>query len=207
MKRIRIMIVDDHPVVREGLRAMLATQSDFEVVGEAANGKDLLERYPQAKPDVIILDLEMPRMDGLTAIEALASAPVAIIVLTAFDTDERIVSAIKAGARGYLLKGAAREELFTAIRTVHAGDSLLQPVVATRLMRHLRHDVSELTPRELEVLGLVARGLRNREIAEELFISERTVKFHLRSIMDKLDAKTRTEAVSRALSRGLIDPR
>jgi DNA-binding NarL/FixJ family response regulator len=197
--------------VRDGLVAILSTQPDFEVVGEAADGHSTVEQVLSLQPDVILLDMEMPEMDGVQALELLRKLgqPVRAIAFTAFDTDERIVSAVRAGAKGYLLKGAPREELFTAVRVVHAGGSLLQPVVASRLLQRFG-DASpaapeKLTARELEVLALVALGLPNKEIAERLAISQRTVKYHVSSIMGKLGAGNRTEAVALAVQQGLVE--
>lgn len=212
-EEIRLVIVDDHPIVRDGLVAILNTQADFLVVGEAGDGWALLEGYAAWQPDVVLLDLEMPELDGLTALTRLKKMDPAarVIVFTAFDTDERILEAVKAGAAGYLLKGAPRDELFGAIRIVRAGGSLLQPVVASKLMRQVSQtseaagEVEPLTPRELEVLTLLAQGYQNKEIAAELVISERTVKFHVSSILGKLDVGNRTEAVAVAAQHGLVD--
>ncbi len=205
-KRIQIFITDDHPIVRDGLRSILETQADFEIVGEAGSGQKTIEQLGNLEADVLFLDLGMPEMNGVAVIEALQAQqhPIRIIVFTVYDTDERILSAIKAGAKGYLLKGAAREELFNAVRVVYAGGSLLQPVVASRLMAHISKDSAQLTPRELEVLQLLGQGLTNQEIATRLFISERTVKFHVSAILSKLGATNRTEAVQLALRQGLI---
>jgi DNA-binding NarL/FixJ family response regulator len=208
---IRILVADDHPVVRDGLIAILSTQSDFQVVGEAASGAETVERVASLQPDVLLLDLEMPEMDGVEALSRLreTGARVRTIVFTAFDTDERILGAVRAGAQGYLLKGAPREELFNAVRVVHAGGSLLQPLVASKLLRQVRQgpakpDLEPLTPRELEVLRLVAQGLLNKEIATRLGISERTVKFHVSAILGKLGAGNRTEALAIAAQHGLV---
>ncbi len=203
---IRILVADDHPVVRDGLVAMLSTQADFQIVGEAATGAEVVEQVGALQPDVVLLDLEMPEMDGVETLQVLRQnqANACVIVFTAFDTDDRIVSAVQAGARGYLLKGVPREELFQAVRVVHAGGSLLQPVVASKLLRQVSENYESLTPRELEVLSFVARGLRNKEIAAELVITERTVKFYVSSILNKLGAGNRTEAVVIAAQRGLI---
>src|SRR5947209_6374619 len=229
---IRILLADDHPIVREGLRAVLETQPDFEVVGtpqQAANGEEALRLALELAPDILLLDLEMPVIDGVETIRRLhqqfrqgplngkQSCP-RIIVFTAFDNDERIIAALEAGANGYLLKGAPREEIFNAIRVTMQGGSLLQPVIASKLLRHMgQHplarstasDLSQplyeaLTERELEVLSLLAQGMPNKEIAAHLTISERTAKFHVSSIMGKLGATNRTEAVSLAAQKGLI---
>jgi DNA-binding NarL/FixJ family response regulator len=218
---IRLLLVDDHPVVRDGLAAILGTQPDFAVAGEAASGEEALAQYARLRPDVILLDLEMPGMDGITVIRRLREAhpSVKVVVFTAFDTDERILGALQAGAKGYLLKGAPRAELFNAVRVVHDGGSLLQPVVASRLLEHLSEqrpdrlaanlsgleEAEELTPRERAVLALLAQGKQNKEIALELDITERTVKFHLSAIYGKLGAGNRTEAVTIALQQGLVE--
>ncbi len=208
---IRVLVADDHPMLREGLTAVLGTQPDFEVIGEAADGSEVVQLAETLRPDVILLDLEMPTVDGVAALEGLrdAGSEARTIVFTAYDTDERILRSLRAGARGYLLKGASRAEIFDAIRTVHSGGSLLGPAVTSRLLDHIEQGDERpdgLTPRELEVLTLLARGLKNAEIASELFISERTVKFHVSSILAKLGAETRTEAVRIAARRGLVEP-
>ncbi|MEZ4670313.1 MAG: response regulator transcription factor [Anaerolineae bacterium] len=212
MTPIRVMVVDDHPVVRDGLIAILSTQPDFEVVGKASNGLETLEQVQSLKPDVLLLDLEMPELDGVETLRRLREekALVRAVVFTAFDTDERIVGAVQAGAQGYLLKGAPREEIFNAIRVVHAGGSLLQPVVASKLLKQVSGErpaqatADALTPREQHVLKLLATGLQNKEIALELTITERTVKFYVSSILSKLGAGNRTEAVTIAVQRGLV---
>ncbi len=206
-ERIKILIADDHPVVRDGLIAVLETQDDFEIVGEASNGNEVLEMLSKSEADILFLDLAMPEMDGVETIRALQKlgSNTKVIVFTVFDTDERIISAIKAGAKGYLLKGASRKEIFNAIRVVHSGGSLLQPSIASKLMQHISQEVDPLSSRELEVLKLLSKGLKNSKIAEELFISERTVKFHVSAILNKLDVQNRTEAVQLAVKRGIID--
>jgi DNA-binding NarL/FixJ family response regulator len=206
---IRILVADDHPMLREGLVAVLSTQPDFDIVGEAADGAEVVRLAEALRPDVILLDLEMPDVDGVAALEGLRDAVSAAraIVFTAYDTDERILRSLRAGARGYLLKGASRQEIFDAVRTVHAGGSLLEPGVTTRLLDHVREggeQTEPLTPRELEVLALISEGLHNSEIAGRLFVTERTVKFHVSSILAKLGADNRTEAVALAARRGLI---
>jgi NarL family two-component system response regulator LiaR len=212
---IRILVADDHPVVRDGLIAILGTQPDFEVVAQAKNGVEVLQKSAETKPDVIMMDLEMPGMDGVTTIRQLHAAQpdVRTIVFTAYDTDERILGAIRAGALGYLLKGAPRDDIFKAVRAVSQGESLLQPVVASKLVRHVAKTLPDLerlslepiiTPRESEVLALLAQGYSNKRIAATLFISERTVKFHVSALLRKLSASNRTEAVSHAQRLGLV---
>lgn len=211
---IRLLVADDHPIVRDGLVAVLSTQPDLQVVGEAGDGEEALRLMAHLRPNVLLLDLEMPRLDGVGVLRRLAAAgdATAVIIFTAFDTDERIVEAVRAGARGYLLKGAPRAELFAAIRIVHGGGSLLQPLIASRLIAQAQQAaaspspalVEPLTPRELEVLGRLAAGQTNRQIAEALVVTERTVKFHVSAILGKLQAANRTEAVAIANARGLL---
>ena len=209
---IRIVVADDHPVVRDGLVAMLETQPDFEIVGSATNGSEALALVQSATPDVLLLDLEMPALDGVGVLRALqASATrVRVIVFTVFDTDERIIAAVEAGAAGYLLKGAPRADLFAAVRVVAGGGSLLAPLAASAVLRRVRGeapsaDSPRLTPREQSVLEHLARGLANKQIAAQLGIAERTVKFHVSSVFAKLGASNRTEAVTRAAQAGLIE--
>lgn len=210
-KIIRIIVADDHPVVRDGLVAILNTQSDFAVVAEASNGQELIDKACTLQPDIILTDLQMPELDGVKAIQHIRNAcPQAnFIVFTAFDTDERIISAVQAGAKGYLLKGAPREEIFKAVRVVSQGGSLLEPVVATKLLQHMSGETGNsgpdaLTERETEVLQRLALGRQNKEIAAELYITERTVKFYVSAILAKLGAGNRTEAVAIAAQRGLV---
>lgn len=209
---IRILVADDHPIVRDGLISILGTQVDFDVVGKAGDGQETLTEVGKLHPDVLLLDLEMPLMDGVETLRNLrdSHAKVRTIVFTAFDTDERIVGAVQAGAQGYLLKGVPREEIFNAIRVVYAGGSLLQPVVASKLLKQVsaehkpQPEMDALTPREQHVLKLLTQGLQNKEIAAELVITERTVKFYVSSILSKLGAGNRTEAVTLAVQRGLV---
>ena len=207
---IRIVLADDHPIVREGLASVLETQPDFEVVGQANDGAEAVDVVSALRPDVVLLDLEMPHLDGVQALRAMRAENTAIkaLVFTAFDTDERIIGAVQAGARGYLLKGAPRDELFNAIRVVAQGGSTLQPVVAAKLMERMTGSTAPpdeaLTDREHEVLQCMAQGLQNKEIAQRLVISERTVKFHVSAILAKLGAGNRTEAVRLAMQRGLV---
>ncbi len=202
---IRIVVVDDHPVVRDGLIAMLNTQSDFEVVGEAGDGEEALQKVAKRNPDVLLLDLEMPGVDGIETLRRLQNEKeqVRVIVFTVFDTDERIVSAMQAGAKGYLLKGAPRDEVFRAVRVVNEGGSLLEPLVASKFLDSVNNP-DALTARQKEVLKLLATGLLNKEIADQLGIAERTVKFHVSEILAKLGAGNRTEAVAVATRKGLI---
>ncbi len=210
---ITILIVDDHPIVREGLVSIVNAEDDLDVIGQAANGKQAVEFALEHRPDVVLMDLRMPVMDGVEAIRRLHNqAPDSrLVVLTTYDTDELVYDAIRAGARGYLLKDVASSDLTEAIRTVHRGGSLLQPVVVERLLDRLGPEDLEqsdpfenLTPRELEVLRCMSTGARNREIAEELVIAERTVKIHVGNVIAKLGATNRTEAVVTALDLGII---
>jgi DNA-binding NarL/FixJ family response regulator len=204
---IKVLIADDHPVVRDGLRAMLATQADMQLVGEAATGTDAVQRTRALRPDVVLMDLQMPELDGPAAIATLRDqAPeVRALVLTTFGSDADITRAIDAGATGYLLKDAPREQLFEAIRAAARGESVLSPSVATRVLGRMRAPAEEaLSPRELEILGAVARGLSNRAIGRQLYVSEATVKTHLLRIFGKLGVDDRTAAVTVALERGII---
>jgi DNA-binding NarL/FixJ family response regulator len=206
---IRILVTDDHPVVRDGLVAILGSQPDFAIVGDAASGQATLDLARTLHPDIVLLDLEMPEMDGVETLRQLQriTPDTRVIIFTAFDTDERILSAVRAGAQGYLLKGAPRNDIFQAIRVVHQGGSLLEPMIAQKLLRQVSQESPgdmALTPRELAVLRLLARGLQNKEIAIELGITGRTTKFHVGSLLRKLGAGNRTEAVAIAAQRGLI---
>jgi DNA-binding NarL/FixJ family response regulator len=210
-ENIRVLIADDHPVVREGLAAMLSRQPDFDVVGEAVDGVEAVERAGTLAPDVILMDLQMPRLGGVEAIKQIRARypQVQMIVLTTYGDDDSIFQGIAAGARGYLLKDSPRDELFRAVRAVARGESLLQPAVATRLLdRFARPRVEQtqesLTERELDVLRLLAKGSANKQIGVQLHISESTVKTHVANIFQKLGVTDRTEAVTVALTRGLL---
>ena len=204
---IRLLIVDDHPVVRDGLRGMFAGDDRFEVVGEAGDGTEALAVARTVRPDVVLMDLRMPGMDGVTTIGALhrQGSVARVLVLTTYDTDSDVLPAIKAGATGYLLKDTPREELFRAVSAAYRGESVLSPAVAGRLMGQLRSPAKEpLSQRELEVLTLIAQGRTNRETAAELFISEATVKTHLLHVYAKLGVRDRAAAVATAFERGLL---
>jgi DNA-binding NarL/FixJ family response regulator len=219
-KVIRVLVADDHPVVREGLSAIVDAEDDIVVVGEAWDGNEAIRLAHQLRPDVVLMDLKMPNVDGVEAIERIrAEVPSThVLILTTYADDDYIVAGIRAGARGYLLKDAPPDELVRAIRVVSRGESLLEPVVAAKVLDTLsalmsRNDSASatditrdtiLTSREREILTLLAGGARNKDIADALFISERTVKVHVTNLMQKLDANTRTEAVAKAIKRGLI---
>lgn len=212
MQPIKVLIVDDHAVVRDGLTTMMGRQRDMVVVGEAKNGLEATEMARDLNPNVILMDLRMPELDGVEAMRRIRAedTDVNFIVLTTYDSDEYIFDAIEAGAKGYLLKDASREDLFQAVRAVYRGESLIQPGVAARVLdrfAQLSRQASEveiLSGREIEVLQLVARGSANKEIAGALSISESTVKTHVANIFQKLDVNDRTDAVTQALQRGII---
>jgi len=204
---IRMIIADDHPVVREGLRAVLDTEPDVEVVGEATNGNEVLSMVPSLQPNLVLMDLQMPEMDGVATTRRIRRQydDVNVLILTTYDTDADITRAVEAGATGYLLKDASRDELMNAIRLAAHGESVLSPKVASRVMGKMRAPAEEaLSTREIEVLLEVAGGLSNKEVGRSLHISEATVKTHLLHIFAKLGVEDRTAAVTVALARGII---
>jgi DNA-binding NarL/FixJ family response regulator len=213
MNKIRLLIVDDHPVVRDGLRGMFADTPDLEVLGEAANGTEALTLVESLRPDVVLMDLHMPEVDGVSAIRLLVKSanPPRILVLTTYDLDIDVLPAIEAGATGYLLKDAPREELLRAVRNTANGEAVLSPSVASLLVNQIKNSTRDglsqrerLSQREHEILMLVASGTTNREIARTLFISEATVKTHLLHIYEKLGVRDRAAAVSEAYQRGVL---
>ena len=201
---IRILSVDDHPLLREGVAALLASQPDMTLVAEASNGREALEQYRKHRPDVTLMDLQMPDMNGLDAMIAICTEfPAArIIVLTTYKGDVQVMRALKAGARAYLLKGLLRKELLETIRIVHAGQKRILPEVATQLAEHATDD--SLSSREVQVLRLISGGNANKQIAAQLSITEETVKGHIKNILAKLGANDRTHAVTIGLKRGII---
>lgn len=206
---IRLLLVDDHPVVRDGLRGMLANESGFEVIGEASDGRQAVDKAAALEPDVVLMDLRMPSMDGVAAIREISARqlPARVLVLTTYDTDRDVVAAIEAGATGYLLKDAPREELLRAVEATARGEPVLSPPVGARLIERVRQPEQEtVSGREMEVLRLVAAGSTNREIAEALFVSEATVKTHLLHLFNKLGVNDRAAAVAAAFERGLLPP-
>jgi two-component system, NarL family, response regulator len=203
---LRVLIADDHPVVREGLAAIFKTQKDIKVVAEATNGEEALELCDQHSPDVLLLDLRMPKKDGLQVITELAARPSKprTIVMTTYESEEDIRRALKAGAKGYLVKGAPPQQIRESVRRVAAGESLLPAAIASKLAESMAHP--ELSKRERQVLEYIANGRSNKEIGQILYISEHTVKTHVKSILTKLDAIGRTEAIAVGIKRGLIKP-
>jgi DNA-binding NarL/FixJ family response regulator len=214
---IRLLIVDDQELIRTGLRLILETQEDFEVVGEAADGREALSRAEELRPDVVLLDIRMPRMDGVETTARLTAdgrtPPPRVLILTTFDLDEYVFGALRAGAAGFLLKDASRARLIEAIRVLHAGDALLSPSITRRLVEAFAgrfHPptppglLNALTPREREVLVLVARGLSNTEIAGRLVVTEATVKSHLGAVLTKLGLRDRVQAVVLAYENGIV---
>lgn len=210
-KTIRVLLADDHDVVRRGLQALLETEGDIEIVGEAVDGVEAVLKARSLRPDVILLDLQMPRKNGIEVIDEIKqeNAEARILVLTSFSDDEKVFAAIKAGALGYLLKETSPSELLQAVRDVHIGESSLHPAIARKLIRELNRPSTlpqsdePLTEREVEVLVNVAQGLSNQEIADDLVISERTVRTHVSNILSKLQLANRTQAALYALKEGL----
>jgi DNA-binding NarL/FixJ family response regulator len=203
--RIRVLVVDDHPVVRTGLVAVISLEPDFEVVGEARDGVQALEMVRVLRPDVVLMDLRMPRMDGVSAIREITTElpDVRVLALTTYDGDVSIYRALEAGARGYMLKDMLLTDVVTAIRAVHRGERVIPPAIAIRLAEFTPR--VDLTEREVEVIQFVAHGLSNREIAAEIGRSDETVKLHLKNIFTKLGVTDRTEAVTVAMSRGIFN--
>ena len=209
---IKLLIADDHLIIRQGLRLILETESDFELIGEASDGSEALSLCKKLKPDVVLMDLRMPNMDGLTAIETLRTEQpqIAVVILTTFNEDELMFRGLQAGARGYLLKDTDRATLFDTIRAAARGETLLKPEVMARVLSQAnkpkleRKEPVDLTDRELEVLAQVARGERSKEIAIQLGISERTVKAHLASIYEKLGVDSRAAAIAIAAQKGIL---
>jgi NarL family two-component system response regulator YdfI len=213
---IRVLIADDHLIVREGLRLILETAEEFELVGEAGDGAQAVELAKELEPDVVLMDLQMPKMDGLTAIEQIrAQQPdAAIVILTTFNEDDRMIRGLRAGALGYLLKDTDRETLLNTIRAAARGETLLKPEIMARVLSHAgpasasgpskTSSATELTERETQVLQLIVRGAQNKEIAAQLDITERTVKAHLASIFNRLGVNSRTEAAAVAVRMGLV---
>jgi len=209
MDPIRLLIVDDHPVVRDGIRGMLSSDPDFEVVGEAADGAEAIARAEAFRPDVVLMDLRMPGIGGVEATRAIVDSDIGarVLILTTFDTEGDVVAAIEAGATGYLLKDASRADLVRAVRSAADGEPVLSPPAARRLIGQVRKPSgSSLSDRELEVLSHVASGATNKELAAQLFISEATVKTHLIHVFEKLDVSDRAAAVAAAYELGLITP-
>lgn len=202
--RIRVLCVDDHPLVRKGIALILGNESDMELVGEAGNGLEAVRYFRQFQPDVTLMDLRMPELDGINAVKQIRAefADAKIIALTSFDGDQDIYRALEAGVRGYLLKESVHTEVLNAIRSVHAGKRLISPEASERLSAYFPSDA--LTPREVEVIKLVAQGLSNKEIAAKLGNATGTIKIHVQNILEKLAASDRTHAVTIATQRGII---
>ncbi|WP_448808577.1 response regulator [Agromyces bauzanensis] len=207
---IRVLVVDDHPIVRGGIVSLLVTADDIEVVGEAADGEEAVRRVLELSPDLVLMDLRMPKLDGAAATARIleASPQTRVLILTTYETDDHILGAIEAGASGYLLKAAPQDEILTGVRSVVAGETVLAPSIAATLVSRVRAGAASaapaLSPRELEVLRLVADGRSNPDIARTLFIGEATVKTHLLHVFEKLGVNDRTRAVTRAMELGLL---
>lgn len=221
-EKVRILVVDDHTIVREGTAKMLELFDDFQVVGQACNAREALERVQSLAPDVILMDIKMPGINGIEATRMIKQEhpDVEVVILSMYDEDEYVVESVKAGATGYLLKDASQDDLARAIRIVHSGGSLVQPALARRVLKEFAHLARESSPvaapsrqnllrelseREIEVLRYVADGKSNKEVAETLVISEKTVKAHLRSIFRKLEVGDRAQAVAQAMRKGLVE--
>ena len=214
MDKIRIVIADDHILVREGTRELLQKESDLEVVGEAGDGEETVRLVKELKPDVAIVDIAMPRLNGIEATKQIKDhvPGTAVLILTAYDYDQYIFAILEAGAAGYLLKDVRGQEVVEAIRSIHAGESVLHPVIASKALHHFLPEVNRtrsnrgqtITDREMEVLRLAARGRTNKQIANDLGLSVRTVQTHLRNIFNKLEVGSRTEAVISGLDRGIL---
>ena len=204
-KQIRIALVDDHPILRQGIAALISDQPDLQLVGQASNGLEAIEQFRLHRPDVMLMDLQMPGMNGIDAMSAIRGEfpDARFVVLTTYTGDVQIVRALKAGARAYLLKSLLHRELLDTIRSVHAGNKRIPPEIAAELADHAADD--QLTAREIEVLRLIASGNANKIVADHLSITEETVKAHVKSILSKLDANDRTHAVTIALKRGIIE--
>lgn len=206
---IRILIVDDHPVVRDGIRGLFAGDPEFEVVAEASDGLDAIARTEAFRPDVVLMDLHMPKLDGVGATREIVDRDLGarVLVVTTYDTESDVLPAIEAGATGYVLKGTPRDELRKAVRAAAAGDTVLSPPVAAHLVGQMREPArGTLSDRELEILGLIAAGATNKAVANQLFISEATVKTHLLHTYEKLGVHHRAAAVAAAYDRGLLTP-
>jgi NarL family two-component system response regulator LiaR len=208
---IRVLLVDDHPVVRQGLRALLSTQDGIEVVGEAGDGDVAVSAAERLSPDVVLMDVVMPAMDGVEALRRIVERrpQTRVVMLTSYADERRAMEAVDAGASGFLLKDASPRDVVSAIRAAHRGEAVLHPAVAAKLMAERRRPPaahSDLTPRELEVLRLVARGLQNKRIASELHLSEKTVKTHVSAVLRKLDVTDRTQAAMYAVRERLVEP-
>jgi len=213
MSKIKVLLAEDHAIMREGTREFIQRESDMEVVGEASDGEEAIELTVKLKPDVVVMDIRMPKLNGIEATKKIKEQlpSIAVLILSAYDNDQYIFALLEAGAAGYLLKGVRAHELIDAIRAVYAGESVLHPVIASRVIQRLVKPTAEetravelLSERELEILKLAAKGINNRDIAEQLFVSPRTVQVHLGNIFNKLGVASRTEAILYGLKRGWL---